>query len=177
MGRLNYELEEETVTVVPLRDYTNLRLDGMLFNLIEGRKAEIPLWIAEILENRGYVFIENDIKGVKDKLRRIFEQEREYGKLVEMDSLLFRRVRTQIDKLRNDNNESSVFELRTIEALFHRIINRRLKKIFRSIIAEDGDEHHLKLFTREEQWLVDRLKEMYSSWVKSVGYDSTKGRN
>ena len=98
LRRLMYDFEDEEITVLALKDYPDLRLDGMGIRLIKGQETKIPLWVAEILANEKIVKISADDTISPRALKQLVHQENEARSLHQVDSLLFRRVRKYIEE-------------------------------------------------------------------------------
>ncbi|MHA2253007.1 MAG: hypothetical protein ACXAD7_21770 [Candidatus Kariarchaeaceae archaeon] len=163
LTRLNYELEEEPIPVIAMKDYLDLRIDGINLNLIKDQSTEIPLWIARILEESNIVSIRSDDIISPRSIRTIAHQEGEKRSLAEIDSLLYRRVRTEIGRLRKLGTANALRKLTSIEGSFNTILRLRYRKILNlATIGKDKDSYQQTL-TQEELFLT---------WNKVVGASS-----
>jgi len=173
LARLNYDFEEADIEVEPLMDYGNLRFDGNNYNIIEGRKLNLPLWIAEILEENGIVMINTTNSGSVDRLRSVMQKERKYPTLTDLDRLLYRQVRNEINNLRAQGTQTSLMQLSSLEGSLNGILRLRTRKILQ--IVRDDEGMNNPNMTAEEEWLFERLNSLYSSWKEKVGKDALEG--
>lgn len=169
LSRLNYELEEDKVNVLALKDYIDLRIDGINLNLVKDQDAEVPFWLAKILEEKDIVKIQTDLIISPRNIRTIAHQEGEKRSLSKIDSLLYRRVRTEIERLRKLNTNSARRKLTSIEGSFNTILRLRFRKVLNlAIIGQEKDSFH-RILTKEEEWLYLQLNNLFQKWNGYVG--------
>ncbi|OLS29124.1 MAG: hypothetical protein HeimC2_03190 [Candidatus Heimdallarchaeota archaeon LC_2] len=177
LTRLVYEFEEENIQVLPLKDYPELRLDGLEIRLIKGQETKIPLWVAEILANENYVKILIDDSLSPRSLKQLVHQENETRSLSPVDSLLYRRVRKYIEDLHNKGTSGAYRKLTSIEGSFNTLLRLRFRKIINYATSGKLDSKDRNSLTEEEQWLFDNLHNLFEIYQKNAGTPSNKGEN
>lgn len=174
LTRLMYDFEEEDITVLALKDFPDLRLDGMGIRLISGQEAKIPLWLAESLAEQKIVKINADDSITPRALKQLVHQENETRSLSQVDSLLFRRVRKYIEELRNKGSSSAYRKLTSIEGSFNTLLRLRFRKIINYAVSGKLETKDRKSLAEEERWLFESLYDLFISYQKSAGTPSTK---
>lgn len=171
VSRIAYDYEEGSITVLATVDLPNLRFDGINVRLIKDKETQIPLWVAEILEEEDLLIIKSDKSISHSYMAEISHKEGSERTLSKLDSLLYRRVRAEILRLRNTNTGSSLRKLTSIEGSFHRILRLRYKKILNLAMIDLEKNGNLSL-TSEEQWLHSQLNKIFEVWEKEIGTPS-----
>lgn len=174
LRRLMYDFEDEEITVLALKDYPDLRLDGMGIRLIKGQETKIPLWVAEILANEKIVKISADDTISPRALKQLVHQENEARSLHQVDSLLFRRVRKYIGELHNKSTSSAYRKLTSIEGSFNTLLRLRFRKIISYAVSGKLDPKDRNSLAEEEKWLFENLYDLFVSYQKNAGTPSTK---
>ena len=175
LTRLVYDFEEEDIHVLPLKDYPDLRLDGLGIRLVKGQETKIPLWVAEILAEEDYVKILIDDSISPRSLKQFVHQENETRSLNSVDSLLYRRVRKYIEDLRNKGTSGAYRKLTSIEGSFNSLIRLRFRKIINYATSGKLDSKDRNSLTDEEQWLFDNLHNLFVTYQGNAGSPSSKG--
>ncbi len=168
LNRITYELEEDTVNVISLVDYPEIRIDGINFILKKNHTLKIPLWIAEVLEEVNMVVIKMDEDVSYSYMAELAHREGDQRQLTELDSLLYRRVRAEIDRLSKDNTSMSLRKLTSIEGSFNKLLRLRFRKIL-NLAVTDVDDKSNKKFSEEEKWLYNQLHNIFSIWKDNIG--------
>lgn len=174
LTRLMYDFEEEDITVLALRDYPDLRLDGMGIRLIKGQETKIPLWLSEILADEKIVKISADDRISPRALKQLVHQENEARSLSQIDSLLFRRVRKYIEELRGKGTGSAFRKLTSIEGSFNTLLRLRFRKIINYAVSGKLDPKDRNTLAEEEMWLFESLYDLFISYQKNAGIPSIK---
>lgn len=172
IARITYELEEEPVRVLPLETKTDIKLDGIQIQLIKDQEINVALWMAEILEKEGLVAIQSDEIVSPSSLNLIVRKEGDARSITQVSSLLFRRVRIEIDRLRKENNTNALRRLASIEGSFNTIVRLRNKKILTMAFGGQLDSRTKNQLTTEELWLFQHLEGLFEVYAKSVGSSS-----
>ncbi|MHA2172498.1 MAG: hypothetical protein ACXAB7_21720 [Candidatus Kariarchaeaceae archaeon] len=170
--RLNYDLEEENVTILAKEDLFDLRIDGITINLTSNQETEVALWVALVLEEHGLVTIQEQESISPRNVKAIAHEEGNKRSLAELDSLLFRRVRTEIERLRKVGTNNARRKLTSIEGSFNTILRLRFKKLLN--LASLGQDHDSlqKTLSKEEEWLYIRLYDLFKTWNSGAGSNS-----
>ncbi len=169
LTRLNFELEDENVKILPLVDNLNLRIDGINLNLTKDQETEAPLWIARILDENKTVKILGDDVISPRSIRSIAHQEGEKRSLLEIDPLLYRRVHHEIKRLKKENTNNARRKLTSIEGSFNTILRLRFRKILNLSTIGHSEDNYLKTLSKEEAWLYQKLNNLFKSWNNNVG--------
>lgn len=171
LARLTFDLEETSVKVIAQKNIPDLRIDRVNIRLVKDKESEVPLWIAEVLEENGYVIIK-DIQLVSHGfMARLAHKEGEKRVLESVDSHLYRRVRIEIAKLRNTNTSTSLRKLTSIEGNFNKLLRLRYKKLLNIAMLDNQLDGNLAL-SEEEKWLYTRLNEIFITWQAKAGLSS-----
>ncbi len=173
MTRLTFDLEETMVSVIALEDIPDLRLDRINIRLMKDKEAEVPLWVAEVLEENNIAIIKDDHTVSHKYIARVAHKEGDNRILEEIDSHLYRRVRTYIQKLDNINTAKSLRQKTSIEGNFEKLLRMRFKKILNIVMIDNQLDGNLAL-SEEEKWLYSQLNMIFRSWQRNVGISSNQ---
>ena len=171
LSRLSFDLEEMPVKVVAKKDMEEVRIDRIAIHLIKDKETEVPLWVAEILEEQDLVKIKADQMVNHGFMARLAHRESENRALESVDSLLFRRVRIEIENLRKDKSSSALRKLTSIEGNFNKLLRLRFRKLLHIVMIDNQLDGSLEL-TEEEKWLYTQLNEISTIWQKNAGLHS-----
>ena len=171
LKRLQFELEEEPIEILPLQDFADLRFDGIQLHLVKDQVATIPLWVAEILENEGVIKIQLDNYVSPRSVRQLAFQEEETPALNKIDPLMYRRIRHYIDLLGKESSQASLRRLTSIEGSFNTILRLRFRKLL-NIATVKRDSTNMARLTSEESWIYNNLNGIYRHFSDSVGSKS-----
>ena len=172
VSRIAFDYEEDTITVLAIVDRPNLRFDGINVRLVKDKETQIPLWVAEILEEEDLVVIKSDKSISHSYMAELSHNEGSERTLSKLDSLLYRRVRAEILRLRDTNTGTSLRKLTSIEGSFHKILRLRYKKILNLAMIDLEKNGNLSL-TSEEQWLYSQLHKLFDVWETEIGNPSS----
>lgn len=172
LKRAEYQYYEDTIDVIALIDRSGdkaIRFEGIHLILVKDSRLSMPLWIAEILEDKGMVKIPLDDTGLLEELDGI--QTREAGsKLSKIDKNLYRRVRKELELLRKSNHRTNKMKHRSIDEYYHQILEIRSKKIV-AMFSYQNNLANLQLrdLPVEEKWLLDQFTQVYLIWKNQIG--------
>jgi hypothetical protein len=169
-----YDFEEEEISVLALKDYPDLRLDGMGIRLIKGQESKIPLWLAELLSDENIVKISVDDNISPRALKQLVHQENESRSINTVDSLLFRRVRRYIEELRIKSTSSAYRKLTSIEGSFDTLLRTRFRKIINYATSGRLETKDRNSFAEEERWLFENLHNLFVSYRENAGVPSNE---
>lgn len=171
LTRLTFDLEESLVTVIALKDIPDLRLDRINIRLLKDKESDVPLWVAEVLEENGVAIIKEDHTVSHGYMARLAHKEGENRILEEIDSHLYRRVRIHISNLANINTGSALRKKTSIEGNFSKLLRRRFRKILNIVMIDNQLDGNLTL-SEEEKWLYKQINQIFNTWQKNVGLAS-----
>lgn len=171
LQRLQFELEEASIEVLPLQDYQNLRFDGIQIHLVKDQTTSIPLWVAEILEAEQIVKIQLDNYVSPRNIRQLAFQEEESASLNKIDPLMYRRIRHYIELLNREASANSLRRLTSIEGSFNTILRLRYRKLL-NLATVKRDATNIEKLTSEESWIYRNLHELFRQFSESVGVKS-----
>ncbi|MDH5401929.1 MAG: hypothetical protein OEZ01_01295 [Candidatus Heimdallarchaeota archaeon] len=172
MRRLNFELEENPVNVIAMRDYKDLSIDGININLIEDHETQLPYWIAKTLEENNLVKIMEEISVTPRALSELAHKEGKQRTLTPIDSLLYQRVIVEIRRLRKESTGNAMRKLTSIEGSFNLIKRHRFRKILQMAMTDQMQKSVQSKLTLEENWLYEKLTHLYGNWINLIGVDA-----
>lgn len=161
------------VRVMVLRDLGKTFFSDV--ELVKGIETEIPRWVAEILEKKGFVKILRNINSLEDLNKIVFQESiREEGHKRELYKVapdLYFEIEKFIEeyKQRIESRDPRVFsEYDKILSAAKRLIRARSRKIFYLVqVSEVLDEEIEKRMTLEEKIFYRNLLRSIVSWIKS----------
>jgi len=173
---LNYHLLN-SVKVAALKDLDSIRGDDSWERIRRGEEVDIPLWLALILEPKGYVEIrESKVSDVDVSKYLIIEKSMKGGEFLKLrDTFLIDSLRL-LNNLRKSQSEGKasdeVFKLIRVEADFKDLIRMRLRKITQiALLGKEPEEYYNSLLL-EERVLLKKLYDIINSWMKVItGYE------
>ncbi|MDT7889816.1 MAG: hypothetical protein RQ885_12705 [Desulfurococcales archaeon] len=145
--------------------------------LVRGVEVELPRWLAEILEARGYVETRRDVKGLSDINRVRFAEEdiaKRGGLTVSKVSPDFyieigKIVRLLEERIRRGGSAEDLRELEAIHKAISKIAQIRMQKILlASILYSERSSELEKNLSAEERAFYRIIDEDVKYWLKYV---------
>jgi hypothetical protein len=138
-------------------------------SLYKGSEAVIPRWLAEILEEGGYVEILDGSLTPQDLARLRFIHTQQRGRLSKLEEYFFIRSKSNIEALESKARKvGDITLLKSVERMkedFTEIVNIRLSMIFKAIQLKGIDTIEKEL-SIEEKVLINKLRKILSYWLE-----------
>jgi len=160
----------EEVRVEILKPLPELLRDRPLHMLPVGAVVEIPRWLASILEEEGYVKILNgqglDLQG----LSRLSWREERSPSLVEVDVLLYPKIREFLERLEEEasTNIEAHAAKKQAEVKVLDIVRCRLQKLIQAAASPSVPRGLLENLTPEERALYEEVRWIIERWTSKV---------
>lgn len=173
LAELSREAEEQTVSVIVLRDAGSIYVGDKVINLVRGVEQAIPLWAARKLAEKGIVKLKEDGIDTSKLSKLVFLEEGERRKLdfQKVSPYIYNMAKYEIEQLKKEimrsMDTSRIRELdKTIDG-FSRLFSIRLKKILQLIPISPPQEILAKL-SEEEKAIYIILKEVVEAWRQAL---------
>lgn len=173
LAELSREAEEQTVSVIVLRDAGSIYVGDKVINLVRGVEQAIPLWAARKLAEKGIVKLKEDGIDTSKLSKLVFLEEGERRKLdfQKVSPYIYSMAKYEIEQLKKEimrsMDTSRIRELdKTIDG-FSRLFSIRLKKILQLIPISPPQEILAKL-SEEEKAIYIILKEVVEAWRQAL---------
>lgn len=170
---LSREAEEQTVSVIVLKDAGPIYVGDKVINLVRGVEQAIPLWAARKLAEKGIVKLKEDGIDTSKLSKLVFLEEGERRKLdfQKVSPYIYNMAKYEIEQLKKEimrsMDTSRIRELdKTIDG-FSRLFSIRLKKILQLIPISPPQEILAKL-SEEEKAIYSILKEVVEAWRQAL---------
>jgi DNA replication factor GINS len=145
--------------------------------LVRGTEVELPRWLAEILERRGYVEVRREIRGSNDINRVRFSEEDHVKRgglavfRIPPDFYLevVRIVRSLEDRVKKGGSPDDLRELEAIYKAMNKIVQIRMQKILlASILYSERSSELEKNLSIEEKALYRVIDDDVKYWLKTA---------
>ncbi len=173
LAELLREAEEQTVSVIVLKDSGSIYVGDKAISLVRGIEQAMPLWAARKLAEKGVVKLKEGIIDVSKLARLVFLEEGERRKLdfQKVSPYIYSMAKHEIEQLKREITRSMdtgrIRELdKTIDG-FSRLFSIRLKKILQLIPITPPQEILAKL-SEEEKAVYSILKEVVEAWRQAL---------
>lgn len=160
----------EEVRVEILKPLPELLRDRPLHMLPVGAVVEVPRWLASILEEEGYVKVLDsqglDIQG----LSRLSWREERSPSLIEVDSLLYPKIRELLERLEEEasTNIEAHSVKRQAEVKVLDIVRCRLQKLIQAAASPSVPRGLVESLTPEERMLYEEIRWIIERWTSRV---------
>lgn len=170
LKRIEFDFEEGIIHVIGKQDLPSLDIDGINIRLIEGQSTKMPFWVAELLVQEGMAEFADDAEINYRTLAQFAHEEAREKRLAKLPTKLFiRKVRFEIERLSKERNRIALRKLASIEGSFNKIIKQRMKKLIQEALIST-DETKNSALLEEEEWLLNRLRGILTTWQESLGF-------
>ena len=167
LQRVIWEFREENVDVLVLQNLGPIDIDKFHLNLVQGQKNQLPLWIAETLEEEQIV----QIKGFEEVnlsfILKLAYDETNSKRLSALNTSMFiEKIKDVIKRLENSSNINTVRKLTSVRGSFNTIMRQRFKKILNYTQGTNVAIKNKRYLSKEEEWLYNKLRELFETWGK-----------
>lgn len=151
-------------------------LEGATFSLdgvSKGSRFRVPLWVAFVLNEQGYVTIDKEEEmGWLSKVhwREKVQSPLDTVSLSELPSDFYARVRRTMEALRQARDDPVVQQnLKQTENLFSDVTKRRTQMIVEMALLDTVDLSLKEKLTYEEKWLLREIRSLLGVWTEKIG--------
>jgi len=160
----------EEVKVEIVKQLPEVLGDRPLHMLPVGAVVEVPRWLASMLEEEGYVKVLDSAGLDLQGLSRLSWREERSPSLVEVDELLYPKIRELLERLEREASTSieahaakKQAEVRVLD-----IVRCRLQKLIQAAASPSVPRGLLENLTPEERMLYEKVRWIIEEWMSKV---------
>jgi len=174
LERLHAEARNREVRVVVTKDLGKIIVDGKTFTLTKGIEAELPLWLAEALAEKGVINLAENTITIDELARVHFSvmNARSPADLEPLPSNFYyeaARYLSQLrDRIRKELDPKLLEERHKAQEYLAEIIDRRLSLILRSIKSPATIAEISSKLSKEEHFLLTTLNNIIDKWKNKL---------